>query len=322
MNEINEKTIIEKAWKIFIKDKKELLGLDDANAFRVNEPTIIVVNIDTFDEETDWLPGMSYFDIGWKSIIMSMSDILVKGSKPLGCLISLGVPASITEKKIEELYNGMKKACNYVNANFWGGDTSFTERLHISVVSIGSTDKIISRNGARPGDHIFVSSTFGLTSLGYNYLFNGKNYIYTNIFLEYLYRPKLINLKLWNKIKNYATASIDSSDGLAISLNLLSEASKVKILLEKIPIDQLVYKNIEDPEKAIELALYHGGEEYSFIFTVSEENVRKVLEEAKKFKTTIYRIGKITEGRGVYLRKNRKEYKIFPRGWIHGSGWD
>lgn len=323
MNEINEKNIIELAWRFFKRDKKELLGIDDAIAFTTNHNKIIVLNIDTFDEETDWLPGMSYFDIGWKSTIMSMSDVIVKGSKPIGCVISLGVPKPITIENLKDLYKGIKSACNYVGASFWGGDTSFTSTLHLSVVSIGLTNKLIPRSKASPNDILYTTSLYGLTSLGYNYLLKGEIYTYgIKTFLEELYRPKLVNLQFWNEIQKYVTASIDSSDGLAVSLNLLSEASNVKIIIENLPIHPIVYQNVKIEDQAIDLALYHGGEEFSFIFTVPSDKSEEILEIAKKYDCDIYRIGHIKKGIGVYLKRNEKYIKISPKGWLHGTKWE
>jgi len=322
MSGLNEFEVIELAWKIFEKDKEELLNLDDATAFRHGN-NIVVLNIDTFDEETDWLPGMTYFDIGWKSIVMSISDIVVKGANPKGCIISLGVPDNAYQENIIELYNGIKSACESLKVAFWGGDTSFTKTLHLSVVSVGIADKIISRKTAQPGDIVYSTGLFGLTSLGYKILLDNEIYnIGLKEILESLYRPKLIDLEFWSIISKYVNASIDSSDGLAMSLNLISEASNVKIIVEQLPLHPLVYQNVKDDEKAEELALYRGGEEFHFIFTASPSNSYKIEDIAREHRCSLYRIGYVEKGSGVWLKKENKISLIHPYGWTHGIKWE
>ncbi len=283
------------------------------------EEEFIVINVDAFNEETDWLPGADIYSIGWRAAIASLSDVVVKGAKPYGTIVSLKIPPHFQENSLKELYNGLKDASRSVGAEILGGDTDIIDdSLRIEVTSIGFGKNIIRRSTAKPQEIIYVSGKFGLTSLIYYSLFFSNSipceYI-LDIFPQVI-RPKLIDLSKWLRAVPFITASIDSSDGLAASLHQLAIASNVRIRLHRIPIDEYALKcfskmNI-DP---IELVLYYGGEEFIFIFTVPPYYASRVEQILGNY---AIRVGVIEEGQGVFLEKWGK---IENRGWISGRGW-
>jgi thiamine-monophosphate kinase len=110
---------------------------------------------------------------------------------------------------------------------------------------------------------------------------------------------------------------MDSSDGLAYTLNELSKSSNLCFKIYNIPIAKEAIEfaklNSLNPE---ELALY-GGEEYEIVFTVKKDKWNEVLEIAKNKKFEIIKIGEVFPGRGVFLVKNSKEIEIPYKGWEH-----
>ncbi|MEM2795356.1 MAG: AIR synthase related protein, partial [Thermofilaceae archaeon] len=117
---MDERELIERVWKFLRRDPYELLGFDDAQAAELKGK--IVANLDVFDEVTDWLPGMTLCDVGWKSVVMGVSDVLVKGAKPLGVMLGLGLPEELLDF-VDDLLIGIREACDDLSIHLWGGDT-------------------------------------------------------------------------------------------------------------------------------------------------------------------------------------------------------
>ena len=92
---MDEEELIARAWTVFRRDPAELLGLDDAQAIDVQGT--LVLNVDVFDESTDWLPGMTLRVVGWRAVVAGVSDVLVKGGKPLGILLAVGMPEELVD---------------------------------------------------------------------------------------------------------------------------------------------------------------------------------------------------------------------------------
>jgi len=317
-----ELKVIKEAWNIIERDPRELLGFDDSAAIHIDDKRILVVNIDTFDESTDWLPGLSFYDIGWRAIISSISDVIVKGGKPLGCLISLGVPNLVETEELREFYTGIKDACKKYELGFWGGDTNESKIFYVSVTSIGLASKVIPRSGARPGDVLLSTGLFGLNSLAYKTLLKGL-YLSHLRELANVYRPAIPNFEEWSVLLDYVTSSIDSSDGLALSLHAISRASNVKIVVDAEAVIDPQVKTISSKLglDAFELAFYEGGEEYTFLFTIREEVLDEVMEIARKAGLRIFKVGNIEEGEGVWAKVGERLVRVEERGWIHGEGW-
>ena len=155
---------------------------------------------------------------------------------------------------------------------------------------------------------------FGETSVAYKILLEGYPPVKGwRRALNAAYRPSLIDPSVWLELLPSVSSAIDSSDGLAMSLVQLADASGVKIVLDEVPISGVALRASEewglDP---LELALYEGGEEYAFIFTLREE-----VDLPRGFSV----VGRVLEGKGVYVKSSKGLVRVEPRGWVHGRGW-
>jgi len=313
---IVEEELIKRAWRIFRRDPRELLGLDDAQAVELSGT--LLVKVDVFDETTDWLPGMGLSDVGWKAVVAALSDVLVKGGRPLGVLLGLGLPEESWDAA-DELFRGVEEACSRLGARVWGGDTGRSDHLYLSVTAVGVAERLVPRSGARPGDVVMVAGPGVLSPVAYAVLLEHAPLCPgAERAIRRAYRPEPVDPGFWLSAARYATASIDDSDGLALSLHHLAEASGVRVELDLLPLSPELVQCAEawgrDP---VELALYRGGEEYSFIFTVPEECVERVVELAEGRGVRLWRVGRVVQGSGVYL----KGYgEVERRGWSFG-GW-
>ena len=310
--------MIATAWKVLRRDGRELLGFDDAQALAVSGG-ILVVNLDVFDESTDWLPGMTLREVGWRSVIAAVSDVLVKGARPLGLMLGLGVPDSVAES-IEELFVGIQEACDTYGVRVWGGDLGSSDHLYLAVTAIGIAERVVARRGARPGECVMITGPVGFTPVVYGVLLDGSRMCRGfREAIEVAYRPRLVDPEFWLAACKYATAAIDNSDGLALTLHYLAESSGVKLVIEDLPLTEcLVECAGEWGVDPVEMALYMSGEEYSFIFTVKPGNVREVAALAEKYGVEVHRIGRVEEGCGVYMKGLGRVEK---RGWLHFKGW-
>ncbi len=218
----------------------------------------------------------------------------------------------------ESLADGLEAAAKTYGVKILGGDTNEAEELAIAVVLLGfcRRGELVSRFGARPGDLLAVSGPFGLTSAAFKILLEGLEppKDLEKKILESVYKPKA-RLSLGLKLNRLgATASIDSSDGLAWSLHELARASGVGFRVDKLPLAPEASKFAEkhglDP---FDLAFY-GGEEFELVATFNPKIFSKAPQTLKrKFKV----IGIATEDRLVKFENGKIARIIEPRGWEH-----
>ncbi len=321
VSEFGEFNLIKKILSLIPKDSRVISYFDDAIMVQVDS-SIFVMKSDGFVASTDLLPGMTAEDIGWKTAIMSLSDMAAKGVKPEGCSIILGIERERNTDFILKIYKGLIRAANQYDFYIWGGDLNEANDLIVGCTMIGwaKDGKIVTRKGARPGDIIAVTGCFGYTSVAYKVLLEGykiKEKRYLNEILRHVYRP-IARIREGLILKNFASASIDSSDGLALSLNLLSDASNVKIVIDKIPITYIVKKFASEYNMdVLKLILYEGGEEYEIIYSIPIHMWNKACNAVREVGGKLYPIGRVEKGKGVYLKKNEVYERIFPRGYQH-----
>ena len=205
--------------------------------FHLNLHIHVVVNVDTFVRETDWLPGMTEAQAGRKTAVMALSDIVAKGAKPLATLLSLCVPADFDAIAAQELVRGFSQYCVKAGIPFIGGDVGTSNDVVLTGVAIGIAPPkgIVPRGGAKAGDAIMVTGEFGLTSTAFKVLLDGKKADddLKSRAIGAAYRPD-IHFGFVSALaeKGLVSASMDSSDGLGITLHTIAEQSGVSIMVD------------------------------------------------------------------------------------------
>ena len=119
------------------------------------------------------------------------------------------------------------------------------------------------------------------------------------------------------KNKKYFTSSMDSSDGLSTTLNEMSKQSKKKFIINKIPSNRDLEIYLKKQKLNLNSAVFHGGEEYEFVFTIPSKYKKIIFKNSKLSKTPIIEIGYVTLGKGVYLEKKGEETILKDLGWKH-----
>ena len=274
--------------------------------------------VDTLVESTDIPPKMTLKEAARKSVVSCVSDFIAKGVRPEFGIISVNLPKPISREKVFQITNGLKKAADEFGFKILGGDTNEGREVVIHVCLFGQSKKISKRRGAKSGDFIFVTGPFGYVSSGLEILIN-KRKAKKQFLKKAIKSVKSPKLKMEFCLKNskYFSSSMDSSDGLSTTLNELASQSRKKFVINLIPtkkeVNEFAKLNKINPLRLI----FDGGEEFETVFTVSPRNRLKVIKRAKENQTPLIEIGKVTNGRGVFLKQDSRMVKIKDLGWKH-----
>ena len=314
MTKLNENEIIN-IFQTKLGNKKFVS--EDVEKFTLGK-TKIIAKIDTMVQSTDIPQKMELSDAARKSIIACVSDFASKGVKPQYGIISINLPKSISKKEVKDIAKGFKKACEEYEISIVGGDTNEGKEIVFNICILGNSNQIVTRKGANEKDVIFTTGPFGYTSVGLGILLNNKKKTSTLIkkSIKTVTNPKpRLNYGLKNK--KYFTSAMDSSDGLSTTLNEMSKQSKKKFIINKIPIDTNLNNYLKKQNKDLNKAVFHGGEEYEFVFTIPSKYKKIIIKNAKLLKTPIIEIGYVTFGKGVYLEDKGKKIRLKDLGWKH-----
>lgn len=312
---------------IELKNSSTLKGVgDDAAVLDYKDKQVLVT--------TDLLLEGVHFDLmyvplkhlGYKSAVVNFSDIYAMNGQPKQITVSIGISKRFSIEDMEELYSGIRLACDVYGVDLVGGDTSVSlTGLSISITCIGEGEKgkVVYRNGARDTDLICVSGDFGAAYMGLQLLerekkvfngekdftpdFTGKEYL-----LERQLKPEARKdiIEMLRNAGVQPTAMMDVSDGLSSELLHISKESNVgcRIYEDRIPIDYQTAVMAEQFNMNLVTAALNGGEDYELLFTVpltdhekvSEMNGVKVIGHVTKPELGNYLVGR--DGGEVELR--------------------
>jgi thiamine-monophosphate kinase len=321
VEDVGEWELIDRIWRVLVRDEDEVMGSnDDVVAKRVGRGWVLVAHTDALTESTDVLPGMSPHSIGFKSVVMNVSDFASKGVRPLGMLFMLGVPRGVDVKYVEEIARGWRDASLKYGLYVWGGDVSEAKELTLcgTIIGLAKEETLMKRRGASEGDVVACTGEFGLTSIAYLMLLKGleaPDKMVERRALRAVYYPKAY-LKEGLRLSRLGivTASMDSSDGLAWTLHTLCSLNNVGMTIRSIPIPIEVRRFAEKHDlDPYELALY-GGEEYALVFTLRRDQVNKLPKSLAK---KVHIMGVVTSDKKLRLEVNGGERKIEAKGWEH-----
>ncbi len=296
---------------------------DDASAIVLPSEKLLVINSDMLVQQTDVLPGMSFKKIGMKAITMSVSDLIAKGAKPLGCLLSVGFPSNLSISDAKAIIEGAKEQCIVYGCKLLGGDTNESSEIIVDATSFGICEKseIISRKGVQEGDLIYTTGLFGLTSIGFKILLEeleAEDSLREKA-LDSVYNPiaRKEYLNLFDKMN--IKICMDSSDGLSYTLSDLSSINDIGINVSSVPIHPLVLEFVEDSDlNPLEL-VFNGGEEFELVFAVAPTDKDSLEKTATNLGLTIYQIGEFsTSNKGIKISDNRfSKYQLSVKGFQH-----
>ena len=312
-------------------NKETVKGIgDDAAILQFGSDEEVLITTDLFMEGVHF--DLTYFPLkhlGYKVVVANISDIYAMNGTPKQITVSLGISRKFCIEDIEELYSGIRLACEQYGVDIVGGDTtSSLTGLAISITAIGTAPKgtAVRRSTAKETDLICVTGNLGAAYMGLQLLerekiatagqdmqpdFAGKEYILERQ-LKPEARKEVIEKLRSENIK--PTAMMDISDGLASELMHICRQSGVgcRIYEERIPIDYQTAVMAEELNLNVITCALGGGEDYELLFTVPIADHEKVA--AMKDVRVIGHIVSDTMGLALITRDG-VEMQLKAQGW-------
>ena len=317
---MNEFELISNYFSKISKKNKSALNLNDDVFFDKNKG--VVVSIDTYLIGTHFINFNSPKLVIKKILRSSISDLICKGVKPKFYFISgSGNRKTFSKKNLSEVSLSLQKEQKKYNILLCGGDTTFSNKLSFTIISLGYSNRIIFRNKAKLNDDIYVTGNLGDSFIGLQLLkkkikINEKN---SQSFINMYYQPKL-QTKLCDHLFKFANTSIDISDGLIDDLKKMINRQNFsfKLYEKKLPVslnlERLIkHKNLK------KIDVVSNGDDYQILFTADTNNERIIKNISKKTGTKITKIGKIisNKNRSVVINAKGKQIKAIKKGYIH-----
>ena len=334
LGEIGEFGLIERLGKM-VADSNMLLnsgsnlilGIGDDAAVVNVEYNKQLVTTDTLVENVHFSHDyMSWRDLGWKSMVVNLSDIAAMGGKPTSAVVTLGLDTETRVEDVEELYNGILSASSDYDCAIVGGDIVKSPVTFVTIAMMGSSRNdttIMQRDTAKPGDLVGVTGFLGCSAAGLQILQSKQN-IHDIPNWEHFVRAHLNPLPRLDLVDHLIglgiNTSMDVSDGLAGDLSKLCKASQVGAVINRldIPMDEFMTSSFGE-EECFEFAL-NGGEDYELIFTGSSVQVLNVLKLLGESAAIIGKIVEDSPGNvSVIDQTGTKSRYVSRNGWDHFS---
>ena len=308
------------------------LGVGDDAAIINAEGKKVLVSTDMFTEGVHFNLGYTPLKhLGYKVVVAGISDIAAMNAVPTQIMISVAVSNRFPVEALEEIYAGVQLACRRYKVDLVGGDTTSSQTglvINVTAVGLESSEKIISRNGAKPNDLLVVTGDLGGAYMGLQilerehsvYLKNpnmqpemeGYDYI-----LERQLKPEArTDIKgILEELGVKPTSMIDVSDGLASEVLHLSDRSKVgfRIYEEKIPMDELTISTADEFNLNPVMTALNGGEDYELLFTISQSDFDKIKNNPDF--TIIGHAVEEEQGNYLVLRGSNELAELTAQGW-------
>jgi thiamine-monophosphate kinase len=258
---------------------------------------LLVVTTDMVHQETDFPEGMTEWQKGWMAVAVTVSDIAAMGAAPVALLVAAGLDRP---ERLRPLMEGAAACCRRYGAAIVGGDIDRHRELTVVTTGLGTVDPgmIVRRRGSRPGDLVGITGVPGRAQAAL------EGYLR---FRPHLFEPQPRVAEGMALAAAGATAMMDTSDGLALSLHDLQAVNDCGFTVESrlLPLAPGV------PEReARSLALFGGGD-YDLLFTIPQSRFPVPGVEARV-------IGRVVEQRGVLLDGEPLPARGFAHVWEEG----
>ncbi|NEM97093.1 thiamine-phosphate kinase [Pontibacter burrus] len=319
--------------KVVLQHPSTIKGIGDDAAVLEPEEKQLVVTSDMLLEGIHFdLTFCPLKHLGYKAVAVNVSDIAAMNAKPTQITVNIAVGARYTVEAIDELYEGIRLACENYKVDLVGGDTTSSRTgLVISITAIGEVAKgeAAMRSGAKVNDLICLTGDIGSAYMGLQVLEREKQAFMADPEMqpqldkyEYIVGRQLkpeARMDVIYELKEFGikpTAMIDVSDGLASELMHICSQSGVgaTIYRENLPADNQMLEAAMEFNLDPVMCMLNGGEDYELLFTIPLEDYEKI-----KNLPDVSLIGKITEAsEGVNLaNKHGQAFPLKAQGWTH-----
>ena len=295
---------------------------DDTAVFPAPEGELLFTTdlmVEGVDFRTSYSNG---FDVGWKLIAANASDIAAMGGRPWRAVASVAVRPETEVAFVDDLASGMVALCRKLDLGLVGGDFSSGREISASVAMIGIAGEggPVLRNGARVGDALCVTGTLGGAAGGLLVLEEGIDADGSEdrealVAASQRPRPRVAEGRV---LAGYARAMIDLSDGLAVDLGHLAEASGVgcEIDLDAVPLNRsltwLCDRRLDTDQVALAVT---GGEDFELLLSLDASDLSEARARVGELGTTLTQIGVVTGGPARIGDRDLGDWRA--EGWQH-----
>lgn len=254
---------------------------------------------------------LSEAEIGYRAAVGALSDLAAMAASPVAMLVSMAAPHEGVN--LDAVQAGLREAAASVGAAVVGGDLSRSPGpLFLDVVVLGRTAWPVLRDGAEPGDDVWVTGALGASAAAVQAWEDGREPAeeLRAAFARPTPRVREARCLVEHELVD---AMIDVSDGLAGDAGHIAAASGVRITLEaaRVPLAEAAVSAL-GREGALEAALY-GGEDYELCF-VTDPGIVDPVYFRERQGVTVRRVGRVSEGEGVWLQEGEGEPRRLTRG--------
>ena len=318
LSDLGERRAIQLISNILSKGKIAVGIGDDCAAFDF-EKNYLLVTTDMISEKTHIPKIMSPWQIGWFIVAINLSDIAAKGGKPIGLVLSLGLPKNTSESFLKDLMRGADKCATKYNTTIVGGDTKENDEITLCGTAFGlvKKDEFMGRKGAKPDDVVAVTGTLGKAAAGYYALkHNIGNRELVKGFLEPA--PRIKEGRALAKTK-FVTSSMDISDGLSSSLYQLQDLNNVgfEIDEEKIPLSPTLLKLKGKQGFDVYSNAIHFGGDYELLLTIPKNRFKEVQKAIENTGNKLTQIGRVTKEGKIMIEDKGKTQILKNMGYEH-----
>lgn len=300
-----------------------LLGIgDDAAVVAVPSGHELVICADTLVAGVHFPLDTDPADIGWKSLAVNLSDLAAMGAQPAWALLTLTLPSADADF-IARFVDGFAELAAMLDVDLIGGDTT-SGPLSITVAAHGfvPNGQALRRDGAQPGDVVFVTGTLGDAAAGLRCLQSSDPESRPiddacASLISRLERP-YPRVSAGSGLRGLASACIDVSDGLLADLGHIALASGVGIEIGEdcLPGSTALFERFDaDTCHALQMS---GGDDYELAFTIAESNIDAMRAAMSDIECRVSRIGRVIAEPGVHvLDRNGERKQVQGKGWEH-----
>ncbi len=247
--------------------------------------------------ESGW---MSPHQLGRKSFLVNASDVAAMGGRPRFCVVSFGVPLAYRARDLSAVQAGIVEAADETGALVVGGNLTRAQQLFVSIALLADAPtRIVTRQGARRGDRVYVTGTLGDAALGCRTLRGGTSRAATHATRRFREPSPRLRAGRFLVESGIVSAMIDVSDGLVQDLGHVCEESAVGAVIHTAAVPRsAAYRAALGADDLLAL---HGGEDYELLCTVPERNVKRLERSQARLGCSVVCIGAITAERRIRL---------------------
>ena len=319
LSELGERNAIRLISEILTKGNIAVGIGDDCAAIQLGKDYLLVTT-DMISQKTHILKEMTPFQIGWFVVAINLSDIAAKGGKPLGLVLSFGLPKNTNDIFLNNLTEGADKCATKFDTAIIGGDMKETSEITLcgSAIGIVKKEEFMPRKGAQVGDIVAVTGTIGKAGAGY---YNLKYKILKKDVSKALFEP-VPRLKEGGALakQKCVTSCMDISDGLSSSLYQLQELNGVgfEINRNNLPTSQELLQLSKEQQSLniYDMALHFGGD-YELLLTIPSKKFNKTKVSLKKIGATLTAIGTVIREKKVLIVDGKVKKILENKGYEH-----